>query len=82
MTMKARRELLAALGPMYLRVSWTEKQQILDSFVAATGYNRKHAIVLLNGSKAPRENPRARARKYGDEVQEALIQIWQASNRI
>jgi hypothetical protein len=49
MTTKSRKELLAALSPMYLKVTWKEKQRVLDGFVAATGYNRKHAIVLLNG---------------------------------
>ena len=82
MTMKARKELLAALSPMYLKVSWKEKQQVLDSFVAATGYNRKHAIVLLNGGITPSKGAQPRARKYDDKVTEALIVVWKASNRI
>ncbi len=82
MTTKSRKVLLAALRPMYSQVSWTEKQQILDGFVAATGYNRKHAIVLLNGSSKAQETAKSRARKYDREVSEALIAVWRASNRI
>lgn len=51
MTMQTRRELLGALRPLYQRASREERQKLLDGFVAATGYNRKHAIVLLNSSQ-------------------------------
>lgn len=83
MTIKSRKELLAALRPMYAQVTWKEKQQVLDGFVAATGYCRKHAIVLLNGkSNQTVEVPLHRSRKYDAEVLEALITVWKASNRI
>ncbi|MBA3855379.1 MAG: transposase [Cyanobacteria bacterium PR.3.49] len=82
MTFKSRKELLQALRPMYAQVSWAEKQRVLDGFVAATGYNRKHAIVLLNREPAVSTEPPARTRKYDDEVSSALIEIWKASNRI
>lgn len=82
MTFKSRKELLQALRPMYAQVSWTEKQRVLDGFVAATGYNRKHAIVLLNKDPLPLTDAPSRSRKYDDEVTSALIEIWKASNRI
>lgn len=82
MSIPTRKELLAALRPMYARVSWKEKQQVLDGFVAATGYNRKHAIVLLNGKKLLKEGTRSRRSKYDEDVRDALIQVWKASNRI
>jgi hypothetical protein len=41
MGIQSRRELLAALHPRYRRASKAEKGQILDGFVAATGYHRK-----------------------------------------
>lgn len=82
MTVKSRKELLEALRPLYANVSWKEKQSVLDSFVAATGYNRKHAIVLLNGESKSQTVPSRRASKYDSDVSEALIMIWKASNRI
>jgi hypothetical protein len=82
MTFKSRKELLHALRPMYAQVTWAEKQRVLDGFVAATGYNRKHAIVLLNGKPVAATKPPTRARKYDDEVTCALIAVWKASNRI
>jgi len=82
MTFKSRKELLLALRPMYAQVSWVEKQRVLDGFVAATGYNRKHAIVLLNGKPVATTKPPSRARKYDDEVTDALIAVWKANNRI
>lgn len=82
MTAKSRKELLEVLRPLYSKVSWKEKQSVLDSFVAATGYNRKHAIVLLNRVNKSQAEPWKRVRKYDPEVAEALIKIWKASNRI
>ena len=83
MTFGSRKELLQALRPLYAQVSWTEKQRVLDGFVAATGYNRKHAIVLLNSDPVVVNNkPPKRNRKYDEVVATALIAIWKASNRI
>ena len=56
---------------------------MLNGFVAATGYCRKHAIFLLNGiSNEVVESLLNRAKKYDAEVLEALITVWKASNRI
>lgn len=82
MTVKSRKELLDALRPLYSHVTWKEKQRVLDGFVAATGYNRKHAITLLNGTSSTSAAPSQRGRKYDNEVADALIGIWKASNRI
>jgi hypothetical protein len=60
-----------------------ERSAILDEFVAVTGYHRKHAIRLLArawGSGMPRQ--RRVARRYGAEVRDALIVLWEASDRI
>jgi len=86
MGLKSRQELLASIGPRYRQASRKEKQQILDEFVAATGYHRKYAIVLLNQSvvKSPnsRSSRKGRPRVYTTEVAEALVMVWQAANRI
>lgn len=84
MSKTARYELLESLRPQYRRASWREKQGLLDGFVAATGYERKYAIVLLNQEEAFKPNQtRVRKRKYGDDIREALLVIWKkAGNRL
>lgn len=57
--------------------------RILDEFVAVSGFHRKHAMRLLrNGSPAARSGPRPGRRIYDDAVREALIVLWEASDRI
>jgi hypothetical protein len=64
MTLRSRREMVNRIADRYRESMWGEKRQILDEFVAATGYGRKHAIALLNhGIKerpAQRRNSRPR----------------------
>ena len=78
-----RQELLVATGDRYRGATRNEKQRILDEFVALTGYHRKHALRLLNAvaqSMKPRKTQRARI--YDEAVGEALIMLWEASDRI
>lgn len=51
MSTQARRELLESLCEKYQAGDWRLKNELLNGFVAATGYERKHAIKLLNGKK-------------------------------
>lgn len=53
MGLKSKRELLAVTAPCYQTAGKKQKQQILDEFVAATGYHRHYAIPLLNHYQAP-----------------------------
>lgn len=46
MTFQARRALLFHVAPRYRAAPLASKRQILDEFVAVTGYNRKDAIRL------------------------------------
>lgn len=82
MTMQSRRELLAALRPIYSKAPRQERQKLLDGFVAATGYNRKHATVLLNRATTEPPGQRSRRKKYDHEIKDTLIEIWKAGNRI
>ena len=50
MSLSARKELLASVRQKYRDSSWIDKGKILDGFVAATGYDRKHAIQLMNST--------------------------------
>ena len=83
MSIQSKRELLAAVAPRYRTARGTDKQRILDEFVASTGYHRKYAIQLLNHPlKARQRQKRRRNRRYGPDVQYALIKIWRVANCI
>jgi hypothetical protein len=62
MSFQAKRELLTQVGPRYKDASHSQKSQILNEFVAATGYVRKYAIRLLTR----RVSPPTRSELYGD----------------
>src|SRR2546429_2695753 len=84
MSLQTRRELLQHMLPQYREASTVKKKgKLLDAFTAATGYNRKYAMWLLNHAKVEQSTPqRPRPRHYGPEVQHALFLVWHAANRI
>src|SRR5205085_2804834 len=60
-----------------------DKKTIIDEFAATTGYHRKHAMrVLRIGPSAKRSAPRPSRRIYGEAEREALIVLWEASDRV
>jgi hypothetical protein len=82
-SMTARDELVAAIAGRYSRVDRTERGRILDEFTAVTGFHRKHAMRLLRvGGPSRQTGPRPGRRTYDDAVREALIVIWETSDRI
>ena len=88
-SMATRVELLAAVGARYRGGTRLERSRILDEFAAVTGYHRKHAIHLLSEEGKREKEPdgfapptRAYARSYGVEVRDALIQLWEISDRV
>lgn len=81
--MATKGELLAAIGDRYRASGRAEQTKILDEFVAVTGYHRKHAIRLLRPKPEPLGLVPGRVhRRYGAEVREALIALWEASDRL
>jgi len=81
--MATRDELLTALTGRYQGSGREEKGRILDEFAAMTGHHRKHAMRLLRaGAEDRRARPRPHRRLYDDAVREALIVLWEASDRI
>jgi hypothetical protein len=81
--MGTRDELLGALVGRYRDAPRPEKGRILTEFVEVTGYHRKHAERLLRGSgKTDRSKARPARRIYDDAVREALIVLWETSDRI
>ncbi len=58
MSLQARRELLQHMLPQYHEASTVKKKsKLLDAFTAATGYNRKYAMGLLNHAKVEQSTP-------------------------
>jgi hypothetical protein len=81
--MTVRDELVAAISGRYSQTDRTERGRILDEFTAITGFHRKHAMRLLRaGQTNRRSGPRPGRRAYDDATREALIVIWEASDRI
>ena len=81
--MAARDELVAAIAGRYSQADRTERGRILDEFTAITGFHRKHVMRLLRaGQPKRRSGPRPGRRVYEDATREALIVIWEASDRI
>jgi hypothetical protein len=81
--MTTRDELVAAIAGRYAQSGRLEKGRILDEFVAITKMHRKHAQRLLKqGKPRPRSAPRPGRRIYDEAVREALILVWESSDRI
>jgi hypothetical protein len=82
-SMAARDELMAAIAGRYSRANRMERSRILDEFTAVTGFHRKHAMRLLRvGQPNRRLGPRPGRRIYDEATREALIVMWEASDRI
>src|SRR4029077_16487201 len=82
-SMAARDELVAAIAGRYAQGNRVERGRILDEFAAVTGFHRKHAMRLLRAGQVTRRcDPRPGRRIYAEAVREALIVIWEASDRI
>ena len=81
--MATRDELLAAVAARYQGGARAEKTRIVDDFAAVTGFHRKRAMRLLRaGPTDRRPASRPSRRLYDEAVREALIILWEASDRI
>jgi hypothetical protein len=82
-SMATRDELAVALAARYASSNRKERGGILDEFAALSGLHRKHAMRLLRaGQPGRRSGPRPGRRLYNEAVREALIVIWEASDRV
>jgi len=54
MSQRSKHELAETIWPRYLKANRAQKVQILNEFVAATGYHRKYAIRLLKHGPRPK----------------------------
>src|SRR5271165_6710769 len=82
-SMATRDELVAVVAERYARSTRKDRGRILDEFGAMTGLHRKHAMRLLRcGMRSEQSGPRQRRRVYDDAVREALVLLWEASDRV
>jgi hypothetical protein len=84
LTHAARIQLAQSLRRRYQAASSRAKKQILNEFIAVSGYHPKYAIHLLNARDAAAPAPPGRARPtiYDDAAKQALIVLWEASDRV
>lgn len=83
--MDTRLQLLRALKTRYQAAIKAEKTRILEEFILVSGYHRKSAIRLLNGTVTNGSQQRRSAPTrsvYGAAVQQALLVLWEASDRL
>src|SRR5262245_35140739 len=83
-SMGARREVLAAVVERYRAGTRGEKGRTLDELCATTGWHRKHALRAVRGAglAAERKARRLRRRKYDGAIKDALVALWEASDRV
>jgi hypothetical protein len=81
---KARQEILKSVCLKYAQSNKSAKTKLLEGFVAATGYDRKYAIKLLNRGidVTPKKSNSGRRPVYNDEVKQILEMVWNAANQI
>ncbi len=82
MSMTTRNDLVRAVSERYASSSRAEKSAILNEFTAVTGFHRKHAVRLLRGVGDPRARRRPRPTVYGEAAREAMLMLWEASDRV
>ncbi len=83
-TLSARIELTRAIRDRYRAAAGKAKHQILTEFVAVSGYHPKSAIRILNQDEDSPRRPRTRQRPrlYDEAARQALIVLWEASDRV
>ncbi len=82
MSLQTRRELTSAVAERYFSSDANSKRVILDEFAKLTGYHRKHAIRILNRTTPVVLQKHVSKRIYHEAVEEALIVVWEAADRI
>jgi hypothetical protein len=75
---------LSAAAARYRSLSRTGKQLLLNELQALTGYHRKSILRRLNQRPDQRQSSLRgqHRRRFGPEVVEALVPLWEASDRL
>jgi hypothetical protein len=76
-------ELIEAVRERYRGGDRQAKSRILDEMSAVTGLHRKHVMRLMQAPGASgRHRPRPERQRYDQSVVEALVVLWEASDRL
>ena len=83
-SLKVKRILIKKIKDKYKKAKKKDKSFIIDDVVEITNYKRKYAIRQLNSLNevSGRKKREVNSKKYTEEIKDALIKIWYASNRI
>ena len=78
-----RTEVLEAIRNRYIEASKRGKSRMLDEFVAMAGCHRKHVVRHLgHDEEEAKRAPTKGRRTYDEAVRQALVVVWEASDRI
>ena len=81
--MSARREVTAAVAERYRSAGRAEKGRVLDELCKVAGWHRKHAVrALALAAMSVPCGPRRRTPTYGAAIKDALVALWESSDRI
>ena len=78
----SRKEYLERIRGRYGRAGREHKGRILNEFCEVCGYDRKHAIKLLNGSLPSPKGRRGCRPRYGEAEREILEEIWRHAEQL
>ena len=84
LTRAARVQLASSVRRRYQAATSRAKKQILEEFIAVSGYHPKYAVHVLNAAEAIGAVSRRRVRPslYDEAARQALIVLWEASDRV
>ncbi len=84
LTRAARVQLASSVRRRYQAATSRAKKQILEEFIAVSGYHPKYAVHVLNAPEPMRALSRRRVRPslYDEAARQALIVLWEASDRV
>lgn len=81
MTKMAKKELILATKPRYLKANKKEKGKILDEFCFNTKYDRNYAIQIFQAGyeydKVAKADRKPRKKIYSNEVIMKAIKVWE-----
>lgn len=81
MTLRSKKEYLAAMRKRYTHADRETKTDLLDEVVAILGIHRKHAVRTLNKKLFKRALPRTPRYQYGLDLISPLQKIWEIAGR-
>jgi hypothetical protein len=84
LSLSVKKLLLNKIKDKYKKAKKKDKAFIIDDVVELTNYKRKYAIHQLNNIKETTDKKKREGnnKKYTEEIKEALVKVWYASNRI